>query len=336
MNDFFALTDEQRRLIINQTATTIGIPAEAVEKDLWVTIVLQIVFKLPYSDKLVFKGGTSLSKVWNKIERFSEDIDLAIDRSLFDCSGDLTIKQIKTLRKKSSLFVKDKMYLDLASAIDKNGLSKWCVIEPEPDGDGDKTYPEPRKLFVKYKSLYKVPIDYLKPVVMLEIGSRSLIEPFECYRVNSLIEQKLKFNTTISDVKIPTAVPEKTFIEKIFLLHELFSVESTADVDRKSRHLYDLERMMECDFANSAICNDVLWNTVQHHREIFTHIKGVDYSSDIRDQINLIPQNYMIQAWRSDYIKMQNSMIYGDSMPFEQLLDRMRELQERVRNHSRF
>ena len=80
------------------------ISPQAVEKDLWVTIILQMVFALPFADKLVFKGGTSLSKVFGMIERFSEDIDLAIDRSYFGIEGDLTKKQLKRLRKLSSTF----------------------------------------------------------------------------------------------------------------------------------------------------------------------------------------------------------------------------------------
>ena len=81
-------------------------PAQVVEKDFWVTTILQVVFALPFAEHIVFKGGTSLSKVWRLIERFSEDIDLAIDPLLLGVTHkDLTKKQIKGLRKASSLFV---------------------------------------------------------------------------------------------------------------------------------------------------------------------------------------------------------------------------------------
>ncbi|MBR3619408.1 MAG: nucleotidyl transferase AbiEii/AbiGii toxin family protein [Bacteroidaceae bacterium] len=75
-----------------------------------VTTILQIVFSLPCADNLVFKGGTSLSKVWNLINRFSEDIDLAIDRNVFELDGELTKKQVKKLRKTSSIFVRDELF----------------------------------------------------------------------------------------------------------------------------------------------------------------------------------------------------------------------------------
>ena len=332
MNNYWNLSDNPKRIVLEQTATKVGLPVESVEKDLWVTAVLECVFSLPYADKFVFKGGTSLSKVWNHIERFSEDIDLAIDRSQFGFEGDLTIRQIKKLRKKSSLFVKEQVATDLKKTLESSGLAKWCEVESEEDGEGDGTYPEPRKIFVRYIPLIPITVGYVKPVVMLEIGSRSLLEPFEYKSVDSLICRTTKIETSTRAVNIPTAVPEKTFLEKAFLLHELFSTDAGARVDRKSRHLYDLERMMDCDFAKSAITNDDLWNTIHHHRDVFTHMKNVDYTLDIRDRIILLPPANIRAAWKADYEAMRNTMIYGESLPFEKLLARMEELQKRFRN----
>jgi predicted nucleotidyltransferase component of viral defense system len=118
MNDFFKLTEEQRKLVIEQASTKVNdLYPQIIEKDLWVTTILQLIFSLPFADKLVFKGGTSLSKIWNIIERFSEDIDLAVDRELFDLQGDLTVKQIKNLRKQSSLFVKETFCRELQKTV---------------------------------------------------------------------------------------------------------------------------------------------------------------------------------------------------------------------------
>ena len=137
MNSYFALTEEQQRLLLSQTAARVGLPEQAVEKDLWVTTVLQVVFTLPYADTLLFKGGTTLAKS-GLIDRFSEDIDLAIDRSQFGIEGDLTKKQLKALRKESSLFVRDVFSVDIKSAIENAGLSGLCIVEAEPDGEGGK------------------------------------------------------------------------------------------------------------------------------------------------------------------------------------------------------
>lgn len=142
-NNFFTLTTAQQRTILEQTAIKKALPKQAIEKDLWVTTILQIVFSLPCADSLVFKGGTSLSKVWGLINRFSEDIDLAIDRSLFELEGDLTKKQVKKLRKASSVYVRDELYDQLVNAISETPLNEICQIEAQPDGEGDGTYPEP-------------------------------------------------------------------------------------------------------------------------------------------------------------------------------------------------
>jgi len=196
MNNFRNLTKEQQIAVIEQLVNKMGLPAQAIEKDLWVTTFLQLIFSLPFADKLVFKGGTSLSKVWNVIERFSEDIDLAIDRELFDLEGDLTVKQIKKLRKQSSLFVKEAICSELQNAIEKYNLQNICSIEPQPDGEGDKTYPEPRKVFIRYKSLFSS-ISYIKAEIVLEIGARSLIEPTEKSEVKSLISDNLPLETSV-------------------------------------------------------------------------------------------------------------------------------------------
>ncbi len=123
MQNFLKLSDIKRRTVYEQVALRVGISdPRAIEKDMWVSSLLQIIFGLTYADKFVFKGGSSLSKIWKLIHRFSEDIDLAIDRSLFGLDGDLTKKQLKKLRKESSLFVKDKLSTDIkegSGAVDR-------------------------------------------------------------------------------------------------------------------------------------------------------------------------------------------------------------------------
>ena len=319
-------------MLLSQTAVKVGLPEQAVEKDLWVTVVLQLVFTLPYSEKLVFKGGTTLAKA-GLIDRFSEDIDLAIDRSQFGIEGDLTKKQLKALRKESSLFVRDVFSVDIKSAIENAGLSGLCIVEAEPDGEGDKTYPEPRKIHVKYQSVLNQPLPYLSPEVMLEVGARSLIEPYRMVKVESFVTQNTPIDTSVAEVAIPMAEPRKTFLEKAFLLHELFSTGEFRKAERKSRHMYDLEKMMKRPEILSAIKDDELWNSIHHHREVFTPLRDVDYTPDIRDRICLIPPENCIADWESDYQSMCESMIYeNDPLSFESLMERMKELEAAFRN----
>lgn len=112
----------------------------------------------------------------------------------------------------------------------------------------------------------------------------------------------------------------------------MFSTDAEAKANRRSRHLYDLDKLMDCEFAKKAITDDRLWNTIHHHREIFTHIKNVDYTPDIRDRIVLLPPISIENNWENDYSAMRNTMIYGDSRSFKDLLERMAELQSRFRN----
>lgn len=330
--NYFNLTPEQQKTVITQTAARVGLPMQAVEKDLWVTTLLQILFTLSFANQLLFKGGTSLSKSYGLIHRFSEDIDLVIDRNYFGYKGDLTKKQIKQLRKQSSLFVEKDFTIALKQAIENFGFQKYCTIVAQPNGEGDNTYPEPRKIEVFYKSLF-ANIGYLQPKVVLEVGTRSLFEPTEPTQVKSLITSTFQqIETDIVSVIITTASPAKTFLEKAFLLHELFTTHKGDKAERKSRHLYDLEKMMDEPFAIEAISNNELWETIAHHRKLFTSVLEVDYTPDIRKRIQLTPPTNIVYVWAKDYQEMQESMIYEDSLPFNTLLERIHILENRFHN----
>ncbi len=327
MKRIVSQSPEIRRRLYSQIGNKLGLHPLSVEKDLWVTTVLQVLFTLPYADAMVFKGGSSLSKVWNLIKRFSEDVDIAVDRKLFGIEGDVTKKQMKKLRKQSSLFVKEKLTPDLKSRLDELGIGEYCTVLPQLDGMGDGTYPEPRKIFIQYETAFKDSVQpYVESSVILEVGARSLIEPTSKAKVKSLIEMNSPVTTTIVDSEIVTAMPEKTFLEKVFLIHELFSTEGCASANRKSRHLYDLESMMDMPFALAAVQDNELWENIRHHRSVFTPIKGIDYDVDIRKDLRLTPPSQYESVWKDDYAAMQEQMVHGKSLSFEELLLRMKEL----------
>ena len=335
MTNFYTLPDDSKRVAVEQTALKHGLSNQIIEKDLWVSTLLEIIFSLPFADKLVFKGGTSLSKVWGLIDRFSEDIDLAVDRSMFGFEGDLKGRQLKQLRKASSLFVCNELCEELKKAVTQYGLDAYLTIEAQPNGEGDKTYPEPRQIYIRYQSLFDAELAYVKPQIILETGARSLFEPTQKATVNSMVAAAFQnIQTSVVKADITTAVPAKTFLEKAFLLYELFTTSACHRTERKSRHLYDLDRMMDKGFAVNAIKNDDLWNTIHHHRVVFTHMRDVDYTPDIRDRIVLTPPAELYQTWADDYADMQSSMIYGDSVSFDTLIERMKELERRFRDRS--
>lgn len=139
-------------------------------------------------------------------------------------------------------------------------------------------------------------------------------------------QKRLVISQTANKVGLPVQT-----VEKDFLLHELFTTAGGQRANRKSRHLYDLEKMMDKDFAKRAINDDALWESIRHHREVFTPINGVDYTPDVRKRICLVPTTDVIDEWMQDYQTMQSSMIYGKVLSFKELLDRMNELEKRFK-----
>lgn len=333
MKKFLSLSATQRRAIIERQSDTIGLPGVSIEKDLWVTQVLHALFSLDISDKLIFKGGTSLSKAWGLIDRFSEDIDLAIDPLFLGApEGDPTKKQIKKLRKESSLFVADELLEKLNARIAQIELADWLTLEAQPNGEGDNTYPEPRQIYVHYRSVYEGQSGYLRSDIVLEIGARSLLEPVAAADIHSLLSEHIPL-MDVAPVPVMTAVAGKTMVEKMFLLHEMFSVDGRGAIaERKSRHLYDLYKMMNKDFAADAIHDDALWESIRHHREIYTSVNGMDYTPDVRKRLVLVPRVDIMDAWRQDYENMRDAMIYGQKPTWEELITAMAELQTRVRS----
>ena len=332
MNKFLTLTKEQRAAVFERVGASVGLPMQAVEKDFWVTVILQAVFSLPVAQHLIFKGGTSLSKAWGLISRFSEDIDLAVNpMALGVAEGDLTKKQIKKLRKASSLFVSEQLTPMLCAKINEMGMSAFLNIEAQPNGEGDNTYPEPRQIYIRYQSVFEKPLTYLRPDVVLEVSARSLIEPAMPTHVSCILADYIPIQSAC-DAVVHTAIPAKTMVEKMFLLHELFSVPGHGTrAERKSRHLYDLYQMMQQDFAQEAITNDALWESIRHHREVFTSVQGVDYSGDVRQRICLLPREDIVAIWQSDYETMRSSMIHGSAPTWDELIEQITILQNKTR-----
>ncbi len=325
MSDFIDLADEQKLRIFTQTGVRAGLPAYAIEKDWWVTEMLRIVFSLPYAEAFVFKGGTSLSKGYNLINRFSEDIDLAIDRSFFNMEGKLSRTQIQKLRKKSAKFISTELLADLTEAVKKRKLPINSMgVEPFEDSDTD-----PLRIFITYDPLTKHS-DYLKPRILLEVSCRSLREPFEDVPVNSVVDREFNEEPfTNPAFAVRTVEPQRTFLEKIFLLHEEWQKDSIR-VERLSRHLYDLERLMDTDHAKKAFKDADLFYHIAEHRSAFSPLKGIDYTKHKPSSIQVIPPPSVIQKYAADYNLMQESMFAGESLSWDDILRRLTILQERI------
>ncbi len=222
MKAFIQLNNKDKLNIFNQVSEKTGFLSSAVEKDWWVTLSLNIIFSLPYSKHIVFKGGTSLSKAWNLIERFSEDIDLVIDRKHLGFEGQLSKTQVKKLRKVSCSFIGNEFYKDINDALFKLGVSDYeLVVQKTKDTDTD-----PLVIELRYKSLTETST-YLRPRVLIEVGARSLMEPVENKSIISMVSEEFKeLPFAETEITIPVVSPKRTFLEKIFLLHEEFQKET--------------------------------------------------------------------------------------------------------------
>lgn len=131
---------------------------------------------------------------------------------------------------------------------------------------------------------------------------------------------------------VPTVNPERTFLEKIFLLHEEFQKsKDKIRVSRLSRHLYDVEKLMDTEYFAKAIVDGKLYNDIINHRKVFTKIGGIDYNLHQPKTINPIPPEEVLEAWKKDYQTMSEEMIYGDYLTFEKLIERITELKDRFR-----
>ncbi len=329
MNTGWLKIPEERRIeILNQASNISGLPAIAIEKDWWVTVALKASFELKYSPSIVFKGGTSLSKGWNLIERFSEDIDLAIDRKFFGFQGDISKSQIKNLRKTSCEFISTTFLEDLTKRFTEWKVIDECKLNAQPITDSDK---DPQVIEIHYNSVFDKS-DYLQQRVLIEVSSRSLMEPSESKEINSILSVAFPNQEFATEpFSISTVLPQRTFLEKVFLLHEEFSQDTTKiRIDRLSRHLYDLEKLMDTEHGKAAIKDTELYKGIVTHREKFNPLRGLDYSNHIPSKIKIIPPDTVIKEWEKDYQAMTQNMIYGDPLNFDNLIKRIKELQNRI------
>lgn len=327
--DFYKLTPEEKNTIFEAIGNEMGIPASAVEKDWWVVQTLELIQKQEAAPYIVFKGGTSLSKAWNIIKRFSEDIDLALDKHFLEIEECTTLKQVKTLRSVTRKYIYNKFIPELQELFISAGYTDVKAELYEEEGENL----EPVQILVRYETCAP-PSSYTKPEVKIEIGSRSLCEPLTNREFSSLVGEHYSGKPFAdTPITIPSVNPERTFLEKLFLLHEEFQKpEAEIRINRLSRHLYDIEMLMRTEFADIALANNELFYEIIEHRSIYTKISGIDYAQHQPKSINMVPPDAVMDNWGKDYQRMQLEMIYGDSLPFEQLIQRIKELKYRINN----
>ncbi|MBR8713593.1 hypothetical protein IX332_001738 [Porphyromonas levii] len=325
------------RLAMLQIAETEhpGIRQSAIEKDWWVTITLKALFQCSCVQSLIFKGGTSLSKGFDLIKRFSEDIDLSIDHSFFGIEK-TSKSQREKLRKLSRSYIHSTLSSELDNNLRKMGVSGHRIenVTHVMDSNGvlspidsDK---DPTVILVHYTSIISQSTSYISPYIKIEISSLSMDEPTEERDIRSIIAESFS-NEDFTSAKIRMVVPTRTFLEKIFLLSEEFQKERPRSF-RMSRHLYDIEKLMDTNYGRDALADKKLYEAIIEHRRKYYALKFVNYELHSPQTISFLPPIELMDDWNEDYIKMQQDFIYGDSLSFSQLISKLNILQDRLRN----
>jgi len=312
-----------------------GINQVAIEKDWWVTITLKALFQTECAESLVFKGGTSLSKGFNIIERFSEDIDLAIHHSFFGIEK-TSKSQREKLRKLSRTYIHETLSTQLDDRLKEFGVSGYRIENvTHALGNGGEQHPidsdkDPTVILLHYPSIVEESISYIPPRVKIEISCLSMDEPLELRDIRSLIGETFEGEDTHADCKIRTVVPTRTFLEKLFLLAEEFQKDKPRSV-RMSRHLYDIDKLMNTQYGKEALSNRALYDSIVEHRKTYYALKYVNYDLHDPSTINFTIPEQEREAWIQDYADMRRFFIYGESPEFKELLLRIEELQKKLR-----
>ena len=335
---FIDLSKEDRLDILDRVSSELDIrQREVIEKDWWVTAVLRAMFCLPYAEHLSFKGGTSLSKCWHLIDRFSEDIDIAIDREFLGFSGTLSKTQISDkLRRAACSFVRETMQHDLAEQLYKDGISKEN-FKVNVDITSISTT-DPEVININYDSVLSFSIDgmdgnqYILPKVKVEVSGRSMSEPVSEIALDSMIDQVYpKAPFAEPKFMVRAVLPERTFLEKVFLLHEEFAKsKDLIRVERMSRHMYDIGQMLKTPIAERAINDAELYRQLVEHRRTFIGLRGFDYDMLYPATLNIVPPASVIEQWKADYENMRLHMIYGGSVPFDELVKNLTKLNTKI------
>lgn len=331
-DDYLRLSKEDRGEALSFAASESGRPPHLLEKDIWVVWTLGELFRGAHGDHLAFKGGTSLSKVYRAIRRFSEDIDLTYDiRRLVPelvgeegnaLPGSMSEQRrwTKAVRKQLPEWVAGEMFPLVEAAIARDALPAKARAE------GDR-------IFIEYEPVAS-PSDYVLPRVMLEFGARSTGEPSDRHEVACDVAEFL------GGMDLPTATPrvmraERTFWEKATAAH-VYASEGPLRGDRFSRHWHDLARLDDAGIAAAAIADRALAEMVAEHKSWFFLEKNaaretIDYRAAVAGGLRLVPEGHARDVLAEDYGRMvEDGLLLDEAESFDALMERIAELEKRA------
>lgn len=331
---WFSISRSDQAEALELAASRIGRPAHLLEKDIWVVWVLSAIYESEMSSKLTFKGGTSLSKAYRIIDRFSEDVDLTYD--IRDLVGDL-LKQGNPIPNSTNQEKK------ISSAV-RNRLPVWIKDKVQPiieaasseigvDVRLDVTGKDKCTLVLAYPAV-KTGTGYSAPTIQMEFGARATGEPHHIKTVACDIAPE------IDGVIFPAAKPlvmaaERTFWEKATAAH-VYCLQGRLRGERYSRHWYDLAAIAKTPFFAAACADKTLARSVAEHKSAFFSEKGatgvtIDYFAATNGKLQLIPEGESLAALERDYAAMlKDGLLMSNQPNFLSVMEQCRSIQEKV------
>lgn len=333
--DYVTLSPEAQKGLIEGSALLMKVDPVIVEKDLWVILTLQSLFDRIHDynacQALTFKGGTSLSKAYQIIERFSEDIDITIDRKFLGLqASDEELKDLSRKQRDKSLEgLKNQGHNFIETHILPYLKTKLSSFVPNEGIDVKFNVDDPLSLEILYPSrIQPIYNSYVKPRIYVEFGVKGDPYPTETKNVRSYLHENIK---QLNDLCVPVNVllPIRTFFEKVTLLHAEAHAEGTRQ--RISRHYYDLHQLVKQGYLEEAKTKLVLLKNVIAHKSLFFASKKASYETIYSDGLKLLPPKESLRDIQIDYQEM-GLMIFGENPPFDGIINSIKEIELTLNN----
>ncbi|MCF8003462.1 MAG: nucleotidyl transferase AbiEii/AbiGii toxin family protein [Chromatiaceae bacterium] len=328
---YFDLSVSDQAELLQSLAPVMGRRAEILEKDIWLCQVLDHLFRLPCRKPMAFKGGTSLSKVYRAIERFSEDIDVTIDyHSLVADAPDLNAIISNSQRKKLSDALKAALaqhVIDELTPALRDTLATALPNQRVHIEVSDNA--EQLRLF--YPSAVENTDAYLRPSVLIEFGGRNSALPQSTLAITPDIAELVP-GLALPVAQVAVLSPARTFWEKATLIHvECHRPNLRPSAQRLSRHWYDLARLADHEAGQQALHDTALLGDVLRIKETFFRSRFSHYNRCNTGELRLIPDEPLLDALRKDYQAMLSAqMFYGDLLAFDSIVERLHSLEAQI------
>ena len=335
MNAFLSYSEDRKRTVCEQAQDTLGLPPATIEKDFWVCWTLKNLFDLPeWGLQLTFKGGTSLSKGWALIERFSEDIDIVINRYALGFGVDKAPdrapskkqarKRLDALKAASQGCINEKLLPLLTDTISQQmpaELSWRLYLDPDD--------PDAQTLLLVYPTAFTGQMGYVRPVVKIEFGARSDTEPSLVVNIQPYLGKPFPDLFTQTNFSVKVVSLERTFWEKAMLLHEeTFRPREKIRQARMARHYYDLYCLINAGIGDKASRDLELFKRIAAHRQVYFRHTWVDYDTLCPGRLKLVPPDEHLANWKNDYNAMKDEMFFGEPPEFDELILSARKFQD--------